>query len=156
MVALGAQSLIRESGTEPLVRVMAEGEDPAVVAEVVDHRAGRRELGHDVDDRAHFATAADRHAARAQPHRPEQRAAEPVAGGVDDAHDEQGHVAHHDCQPDGRSEDPAKDGDEKQHQAEQVVAEDGDSRESDQADYHPYDGDEPARCDRPKPYAKAV
>ncbi len=28
--------LIRESGTEPLVRVMAEGEDSAVVAEVVD------------------------------------------------------------------------------------------------------------------------
>jgi phosphoglucosamine mutase len=28
--------LIRESGTEPLVRVMAEGEDPAIVAEVVD------------------------------------------------------------------------------------------------------------------------
>jgi phosphoglucosamine mutase len=29
--------LIRESGTEPLVRVMAEGEDPAAVLEVVDH-----------------------------------------------------------------------------------------------------------------------
>jgi phosphoglucosamine mutase len=28
--------LIRESGTEPLVRVMAEGEDSAVVADVVD------------------------------------------------------------------------------------------------------------------------
>ena len=28
--------LIRESGTEPLVRVMAEGEDSALVAEVVD------------------------------------------------------------------------------------------------------------------------
>ena len=28
--------LIRESGTEPLVRVMAEGEDSAMVAEVVD------------------------------------------------------------------------------------------------------------------------
>jgi phosphoglucosamine mutase len=28
--------LIRESGTEPLVRVMAEGEDSTVVAEVVD------------------------------------------------------------------------------------------------------------------------
>jgi phosphoglucosamine mutase len=28
--------LIRESGTEPLVRVMAEGEDSAIVAEVVD------------------------------------------------------------------------------------------------------------------------
>jgi phosphoglucosamine mutase len=28
--------LIRESGTEPLVRVMAEGEDASLVAEVVD------------------------------------------------------------------------------------------------------------------------
>jgi phosphoglucosamine mutase len=28
--------LIRESGTEPLVRVMAEGEDKAVVTEIVD------------------------------------------------------------------------------------------------------------------------
>jgi phosphoglucosamine mutase len=28
--------LIRESGTEPLIRVMAEGEDSAVVADVVD------------------------------------------------------------------------------------------------------------------------
>ena len=28
--------LIRESGTEPLVRVMAEGENEALVAEVVD------------------------------------------------------------------------------------------------------------------------
>ena len=28
--------LIRESGTEPLVRVMAEGEDESLVAEVVD------------------------------------------------------------------------------------------------------------------------
>ena len=32
----GNAVLIRESGTEPLVRVMAEGEDSAVVAEVVD------------------------------------------------------------------------------------------------------------------------
>ena len=28
--------LIRKSGTEPLIRVMAEGEDPAMVEEVVD------------------------------------------------------------------------------------------------------------------------
>ena len=28
--------LIRESGTEPLIRVMAEGEDEAMVSEVVD------------------------------------------------------------------------------------------------------------------------
>jgi phosphoglucosamine mutase len=32
--------LIRESGTEPLVRVMAEGEDPALVARVVDDLCG--------------------------------------------------------------------------------------------------------------------
>ena len=29
--------VIRKSGTEPLIRVMAEGEDEALVAEVVDH-----------------------------------------------------------------------------------------------------------------------
>ena len=28
--------LIRESGTEPLIRIMAEGEDQALVAEIVD------------------------------------------------------------------------------------------------------------------------
>ena len=28
--------MIRKSGTEPLIRVMAEGEDEALVAEVVD------------------------------------------------------------------------------------------------------------------------
>ena len=32
--------LIRESGTEPLVRVMAEGEDEALVAQVVDDLCG--------------------------------------------------------------------------------------------------------------------
>ena len=29
--------MIRKSGTEPLIRVMAEGEDEKLVAEVVDH-----------------------------------------------------------------------------------------------------------------------
>ena len=32
--------LVRPSGTEPLIRVMAEGDDPRLVAEVIDHIAG--------------------------------------------------------------------------------------------------------------------
>jgi phosphoglucosamine mutase len=36
MLAKTGRLLLRESGTEPLVRVMAEGEDPALVSRVVD------------------------------------------------------------------------------------------------------------------------
>ena len=32
--------LIRKSGTEPLIRVMAEGDDPAIVSDVVDELVG--------------------------------------------------------------------------------------------------------------------
>ncbi len=32
--------LLRASGTEPLIRVMAEGEDPQLVDQVVDHLVG--------------------------------------------------------------------------------------------------------------------
>ena len=40
--ALGARGrlLVRKSGTEPLIRVMAEGDDPALVRQVVDDIVG--------------------------------------------------------------------------------------------------------------------
>jgi phosphoglucosamine mutase len=40
MLASSGRLLLRESGTEPVVRVMAEGEDEAMVSRIVDSLCG--------------------------------------------------------------------------------------------------------------------